>query len=204
MLNIAVFVSGGGTNLQNLIDTDLVGGRITLVVASNDKAYALERARQHNIPTIVFKKNDNNNNNGNDDNDNGHGINNEVELLKILEEKQVGLIVLAGYLNILSPFFLKSFKGTVINIHPSLLPEYGGIGMYGLNVHQAVLKDKKTTTGATVHIVTEVPDGGEILDQIQVPVLSDDTPSTLQARVMEMGEKILLPRVVKKLCERSH
>ena len=187
MLNIAVFVSGGGTNLQNLIDTELVGGRITLVVASNNTAYALERARKHKIESIVFKKNDD-----------------ENELLRILEDRQTGLIVLAGYLNILSPFFLKSFKGTVINIHPSLLPEYGGIGMYGLKVHEAVLADKKTITGATVHIVTEVPDGGEILDQIQVPVLIDDTPSTLQARVMDIGEKILLPRVVKKLCERSH
>ncbi len=186
MLNIAVFVSGGGTNLQNLIDTELVGKQIKLVVASSDKAYALERARINNIQTLTFKKNDD-----------------EKELIGILEEKNIELIVLAGYLNILSPFFLKNFKGTVINIHPSLLPSYGGIGMYGLKVHQAVLSDKNTKTGATVHIVTEEPDAGEILDQIEVPVENDDTPSSLQTRVMEIGEKILLPRVVRKILERS-
>lgn len=189
MLNIAVFVSGGGTNLQNLIDTELVGDQIKLVVASINKSYALERARKHNIPTITFNDNEN--------------VDNETHLLKILEEKQIELIVLAGYLKILSPFFLKNFKGIVINIHPSLLPAYGGIGMYGLKVHQAVLKDKKNITGATVHIVTEEPDAGEILDQIEVNVEDDDTPTTLQKRVMELGEKIVLPRVVKKLLERS-
>lgn len=189
MLNIAVFVSGGGTNLQNLIDTELVGDQIKLVVASSDKAYALERARKHNIPTIIYMNNDN--------------AANEMELLKILETKKIELIVLAGYLKILSPFFLKNFKGTVINIHPSLLPAYGGLGMYGLKVHQAVLRDKKTITGATVHIVTEIPDAGEILGQIEVPIENDDTPSSLQQRVMEKGEKILLPQIVKKLLERS-
>lgn len=186
MLNIAVFVSGGGTNLQNLIDTELVSDQIKLVVASSDKAYALERAKKNNIPTIVFKKEDD-----------------EKELLLTLEEKHIKLIVLAGYLKILSPFFLKKFKGTVINIHPSLLPAYGGIGMYGLKVHQAVLRDKKTITGATVHKVTAEPDAGEILDQIEIPVEKDDTPSSLQLRVMEQGEKIVLPRVVIKILERS-
>lgn len=184
MLNIAVFVSGGGTNLQNLIDTELVGEQIKLVVASSDKAYALERAKKHNIPTVIF-------------------IDDDLDLLNILEQKHIELIVLAGYLKILSPFFLKNFKGTVINIHPSLLPAYGGMGMYGLKVHQAVLRDKKTITGATVHIVTEEPDAGEILDQIEVPVENNDTPSSLQIRVMEKGEKILLPKVVRKILERS-
>lgn len=189
MLNIAVFVSGGGNNLQNLIDTELVGDQIRLVVSSSDKAYALERAKKKNIPTITFI-------------DDGN-LDNESDLLKILEEKQIELIVLAGYLKILSPFFLKNFKGSVINIHPSLLPAYGGIGMYGLKVHQAVLRDKKTITGATVHIVTAEPDAGEILDQIEVPVGKDDTPSSLQTRVMEQGERIVLPRVVRKILERS-
>ena len=184
MLNIAVFVSGGGTNLQNLIDTVLIRKQIKLVVASSDKAYALERARTNKIPTLIYRDN-------------------EKELLLILEEKHIELIVLAGFLKILSPYFLKNFKGTVINIHPSLLPAYGGIGMYGLKVHQAVLSDKKSITGATVHKVTEEPDAGEILDQIEVPVEKDDTPATLQKRVMEKGEKILLPRVVEKLLERS-
>lgn len=184
MLNIAVFVSGGGTNLQNLIDTELIRTQIKLVVASNDKAYALERARQNNIPNILY-------------------MNNDMELLSLLEERQIELIVLAGFLKILSPQFLKKFKGTVINIHPSLLPAYGGIGMYGLKVHQAVLKDKKNITGATVHLVTQEPDAGEILDQIEVPVEKNDTPATLQKRVLEQGEKILLPRVVGKLLERS-
>jgi phosphoribosylglycinamide formyltransferase-1 len=192
MLNIAVFVSGGGTNLQNLIDTDLILKQIKLVVASNDKAYALERARNKDIPTFIFNKN-------NVDND----VDNDNELLKILEEKQIELIVLAGFLKILSPYFLKNFKGTIINIHPSLLPAYGGIGMYGQKVHQAVLSDKRTITGATVHLVTEEPDAGEILDQIEVTVEKNDTLSSLQKRVMEMGEKILLPRVVRKLLERS-
>jgi phosphoribosylglycinamide formyltransferase 1 len=184
MLNIAVFVSGGGTNLQNLIDTDLILKQIKLVVASSDKAYALERARQNNIQTFIYKDN-------------------EKKLLQILEENHIELIVLAGFLKILSPYFLKNFIGTVINIHPSLLPAYGGIGMYGLKVHQAVLSDKKTITGATVHLVTEEPDAGEILEQIEVNVENDDTPATLQKRVMEKGEKILLPRVVRNLLERS-
>lgn len=184
MLNIAVFVSGGGSNLQNLIDTDLILKKIKLVVASSNKAYALERARQNNIPTFIYSAN-------------------EQELLHLLEEKNIGLIVLAGFLKILSPQFLKNFKGTVINIHPSLLPAYGGIGMYGLKVHQAILSDKKNITGATVHLVTEEPDAGEILEQIEVNVEKDDTPATLQKRVMEQGEKILLPRVVRKLLERS-
>ncbi len=184
MLNIAVFVSGGGTNLQNLIDTDDIYEQIKLVVASNDNAHALERARTNKIPTFIY-------------------IDNEKELLQILDEMHIELIVLAGFLKILSPQFLKNFKGTVINIHPSLLPAYGGIGMYGLKVHQAVLSDKKSVTGATVHKVTEEPDVGEILDQIEVPVEKEDTPSTLQKRVMEKGEKILLPRVVRKFLERS-
>lgn len=184
MLNIAVFVSGGGTNLQNLIDTEQIAKNIKLVVASNEKAYALERARQNNIPTFIY-------------------LANEQELLHLLEEKNIGLIVLAGFLKILSPKFLKNFKGTIINIHPSLLPAYGGIGMYGLKVHQAVLRDKKPVTGATVHLVTEEPDAGEILAQIEVPVKTEDTPTTLQERVMEKGEKILLPQVVSKLLERS-
>ncbi len=187
MLNIAVFVSGGGTNLQNLIDTDLPNGPISIVVSSSAKTYALERARKHKIDIIIFKKNDN-----------------ERDLLKSLEDKDIGLIVLAGYLNILSPYFIDNFKGTIINIHPSLLPEYGGLGMYGLKVHSAVIADGKKVSGATVHIVTDKPDGGKILDQIKVPVLSDDTPISLQLRVMEQGEKILLPRVVKALTERSN
>lgn len=186
MLNIAVFVSGGGTNLQNLLDTEPIGNQIKLVVSSNDKAYALERARQHNIPTIIFK--------------------NTVEEKRILEklvEKQIELIILAGFLNILSPYFLKNFKGTIINIHPSLLPAYGGLGMYGLKVHEAVINDGNKISGATVHKVTDEPDAGEILDQIEVNVEENDTPAILQERVMEMGEKILLPRVVMKLLERS-
>ncbi len=190
MLNIAVFVSGGGTNLQNLIDTDLPNGNISLVVSSSDKTYALQRAKKHKIETFVFKKNDTSNDN-------------EKELLENLKKKDIDLIVLAGYLNILSPFFLKNYSGTIINIHPSLLPEYGGIGMYGLKVHKAVLADKKKVSGATVHLVSEETDGGKILDQIQVPVFIDDTSTSLQLRVMEQGEKILLPRVVRSFTERS-
>ena len=186
MLNIAVFVSGGGTNLQNLIEADLPNGNISIVVSSSDKTYALERAKKHKINTLVFKKNDE-----------------EKYLLERLESENIGLIVLAGYLNILSPYFIKNFKGNIINIHPSLLPEYGGLGMYGLKVHEAVLKDKRHVSGATVHKVTAEPDGGEIIEQIEVPVLKDDTPISLQLRVMEKGEKILLPRVVKTLTERS-
>jgi len=186
MLNIAVFVSGGGTNLQNLIEADLPNGNISIVVSSSDKTYALERAKKHKINTLVFKKNDE-----------------EKYLLKRLESENIGLIVLAGYLNILSPYFIKNFKGNIINIHPSLLPEYGGLGMYGLRVHEAVLKDKRHVSGATVHKVTAEPDVGEIIEQIEVPVLKDDTPISLQLRVMEKGEKILLPRVVKTLTERS-
>ncbi|MDD2371195.1 MAG: phosphoribosylglycinamide formyltransferase [Firmicutes bacterium] len=187
MLNIAVFVSGGGTNLQNLIDADLPNGHISLVVSSSEKTYALQRAKKHKIETIIFNNKDD-----------------ENKILGVLKEKNIGLIVLAGYLNILSPYFIKKFVGTIINIHPSLLPEYGGFGMYGLKVHKAVIADGKKISGATVHLVSEEPDAGKILDQIKVPVFIDDTPISLQLRIMELGEKILLPRVVKDLTERSN
>lgn len=179
MLKIAVLVSGGGTNLQNLIDTDLEGGKIELVVSSSPNAYALHRAKAAGIDTMILE--------------------NEGTLLKELDTRDIRLVVLAGFLKILTPAFLRKYRGTIINIHPSLLPSYGGRGMYGIKVHEAVLLDHVPVTGATVHLVTEEPDAGKILDRIQVKVHKDDTPASLQKRVMEEGEKILLPRVVVKI-----
>ena len=183
MLNIAVFVSGNGSNLQNLIDD---GTDISLVVSSKEDAYALKRASDNNIGTFILKN-----------------IEDEKKLLYILEEKNIELIVLAGFLKVISPSFIQNFKGEIINIHPSLLPAYGGKGMYGLKVHEAVLKNNEKFSGATVHLVDETVDGGRILEQIEIPVYKDDTPSTLQTRIMEKGEKIILPKVVKRLCERN-
>lgn len=186
MLNIAVFVSGGGTNLQALIDAEHSGslhsGKISLVVSSNDKAYALTRAEENGIEHVV--------------------CNDEEELIRLMHEKDISLIVLAGYMKILSKNFVSQFPNRIINVHPALIPSFCGKGFYGLHVHEAALEYGVKVTGATVHYVNEITDGGEIILQKAVDVREDDTPKTLQKRVMEEAEWILLPRAAEMVCEK--
>ena len=180
MLRTAVLVSGGGTNLQALIDASARGGmphvKLALVVSSNAGAYALERGRTSGIRSEYVAK-----------------TNFEAELNALLDEEGVGLIVLAGFLRILSADFTRRWVGRIINIHPSLIPAFCGAGYYGLRVHEAALERGVKVTGATVHFVNEIPDGGEIIAQRAVEVLPGDTPEVLQRRVMEQAEWIILP-----------
>ena len=176
MLNktrIAVLVSGGGTNLQALIDAEgrggLPHGSIALVVSNKAGAYALERAKNAGIPGVFIPG----------------GPDFESQLERTLAEYGVEMIVLAGFLRILSAGFIESFKGRIINVHPSLIPSFCGMGFYGLKVHEAALKRGVKVTGATVHIVTAEADAGPILLQKAVEICADDTPETLQRRVME-------------------
>lgn len=184
MVNIAVLVSGGGTNLQALLDAGLENGRITLVVSNNPNAYALERAKQAGVETLVLPK----------------SADFEVQLQAALEQRQIGLIVLAGFLTILHEDFTKRWPRRILNIHPSLIPAFCGAGMYGLRVHEAALARGVKLTGATVHYVNEIPDGGEILLQRAVEVQPGDTPERLQRRVMEQAEWKLLPQAVELAC----
>ena len=184
---IAVFVSGGGTNLQALIDAAKAGalpsGEIVLVVASSPKAYALERAAKAGIPSAVVSAKTE-----------GSQTAAEEKMNALLKEYGVELIVLAGYLSILSEDFTRRWDRRILNIHPSLIPAFCGKGYYGLRVHEEALRRGVKVTGATVHFVNEIPDGGEILLQQAVEVLPGDTPETLQRRVMEQAEWKLLPR----------
>ena len=178
MLNIAVLVSGGGTNLQALIDAqgggDISSGKIVLVVASNAKAYALERARAAGIDGAVVSKKEL-----------GSQEAFDRRLLELLESYQIDLVVLAGFLSILSPQIIARYPRKILNIHPSLIPSFCGDGFYGLKVHQAALDYGVKVTGATVHFVNEVTDGGEIVLQKAVEVLPGDTPETLQRHTFE-------------------
>ena len=184
---IAVFVSGGGTNLQALIDAANVGalpsGEIVLVLASSPKAFALERAAKAGIPSAVVSAKTE-----------GSQAAAEEKMNRLLAEYGVELIVLAGYLSILSEDFTRRWDRRILNIHPSLIPAFCGKGYYGLRVHEEALRRGVKVTGATVHFVNEIPDGGEILLQQAVEVLPGDTPETLQRRVMEQAEWKLLPR----------
>ena len=184
---IAVFVSGGGTNLQALIDAAdahlLPSGEIVLVLASSPKAYALERAAKAGIPSAVVSAKTE-----------GSQAAAEEKMNALLKEYGVELIVLAGYLSILSEDFTRRWDKRILNIHPSLIPAFCGKGYYGLRVHEEALRRGVKVTGATVHFVNEIPDGGEILLQQAVEVLPGDTPETLQRRVMEQAEWKLLPR----------
>ncbi|MBO5543954.1 MAG: phosphoribosylglycinamide formyltransferase [Oscillospiraceae bacterium] len=177
---IAVLVSGGGTNLQALIDATHAGvlqsGELSLVVSSSSKAYALKRAADAGIPYAVLT-----------------GKSFEPELEALMKDYQIDLIILAGFMRILSPAFTARHDRRILNIHPSLIPAFCGKGYYGLRVHEAALARGVKVTGATVHFVNEIPDGGEILLQKAVEVLPDDTPETLQRRVMEQAEWKLLP-----------
>ena len=193
MIRIAVLVSGGGTNLQALIDAEKAGiihsGKISLVVSNASGAYALERARNAGIETAtVLKK------------ECGSQAAFEEKLASVLESHGIQLIVLAGFMTILTENFVKKYPKQIINIHPSLIPSFCGEGFYGLKVHEQALKYGVKVTGATVHFVNEVPDGGEIIAQKAVEVLPGDTPETLQRRVMEQAEWKLLPQAAETVC----
>ena len=179
---IAVFVSGGGTNLQALLDAEKTGvlkdGTIALVVADKPGIGAIDRAEKADVPCRIILRKE-------------AGF--EEKVLALLQEEKIDLVILAGFLGILSADFLAAFPGPVLNVHPSLIPSFCGRGFYGLRVHQAVLDYGVKVTGATVHYVNEIPDGGQILLQKAVCVKDDDTPETLQRRVMEEAEWLLLP-----------
>ena len=193
MSNIAVFVSGGGTNLQALIDAQenvLQHGKIKLVISSKPDVYALQRAEKSGIDHCVIAKRD--------------YITQEefsTALLKKLQSYQIDMIVLAGYLSILDETIIRAYPDRIINIHPSLIPSFCGKGYYGLKVHEAALKYGVKVTGATVHLVNEIPDGGKILLQKAVDILPSDTPEVLQQRVMEEAEWILLPQATEMIAK---
>ena len=189
---IAVFVSGGGTNLQALIDASASGiitdGEISLVISNSASAYALERAARAGIPTeTVLKK------------ELGSQQAFENALIAALDRYEIDLIVLAGFMSILSESFTSKYPRRIINVHPSLIPSFCGKGFYGLHVHEAALAYGVKVTGATVHFVNEIPDGGEIIMQRAVNILDTDTPETLQRRVMEQAEWKILPEAVQKI-----
>ena len=190
-VNIAVLVSGGGTNLQALIDAEKSGiiksGKISLVVSNNPDAFALERARKAGIKTAVCNKKE-------------LGASFETELIKLLEDNKTDIIVLAGFMCILSENFTSRFADRIINVHPSLIPSFCGTGFYGLRVHEAALSYGVKVTGATVHFVNEIPDGGKIIMQKAVEIKEGDTPETLQKRGMEEAEWKILPLSLEKVC----
>ena len=193
MKRIAVLCSGGGTNLQALIDAQgsvLQSGKIALVLANNANAYALERAKKAGIPTaIVLKK------------ECGSQAAFEEKIKEILTENAIDLIVLAGFMTILTEDFTSCYPERIINVHPSLIPSFCGEGFYGLKVHEAALQKGVKVTGATVHFVNEIPDGGKIIAQKAVYIEDGDTPEILQRRVMERAEWILLPQAAEKVCK---
>ena len=191
-INIAVLVSGGGTNLQALINAQKSGiiksGEIKLVISNNEDAYALTRAQNADIKTAVCVK---------------KGIPQEEfeqKLISLLEENGIELIILAGFMCILSESFTSRYPKRIINVHPSLIPSFCGKGFYGLRVHEAALKYGVKVTGATVHFVNEIPDGGEIIMQKAVYIEDGDTPEVLQKRVMENAEWEILPLSAEKVC----
>ena len=195
MTRIAVLVSGGGTNLQALIDArdrgELSHGQLALVVSNSASAYALKRAENAGIPTALCQR--------------AKGTSRadfEAKLLDILSENNIDMIVLAGFMAILSADFVSHYPDRIINIHPSLIPSFCGEGFYGLRVHRAALDYGVKVTGATVHYVNEVPDGGRIIAQKAVDIQPDDTPETLQRRVMEQAEWIILLRAVEIVSEK--
>ena len=193
--NIAVLVSGGGTNLQALMDAEKAGiirsGTIKLVVSNNKDAYALTRAKNNNIETRVVLRRD-------------YETSRDFEaaLIGVLREAEIDMIVLAGFMSILSPDFIKEFRDHIINVHPSLIPSFCGKGFYGLHVHEAALEYGVKVTGATVHYVNEIPDGGKIILQKAVEVQEGDTPEILQRRVMEQAEWIILPEATELVARR--
>lgn len=194
MKNIVVLVSGGGTNLQALIDAQESGkiknGKITCVISSKADAYALERAKKHNIKTRVLVRKDY-----------ADSVEYSKDILKALQEEKADLVVYAGFMIILDELVVKAMPYKMINVHPALIPSFCGKGYYGLHVHEEALKKGVKITGATVHFVTEVCDGGPIILQKAVQVHDDDTPETLQKRVMQEAEWEILPQAVSLFCE---
>ena len=190
---IAVFVSGGGTNLEALLNAqergDIPHGEIVLVCASNESAYALTRAANHGVPSVAVPKKQMTQEAF------------EAALNEKLAEYRVDVIILAGFLSILSADFVKQWPDRILNVHPSLIPSFCGKGMYGLKVHEAALAKGVKVTGATVHLVNEIPDGGRILLQKAVDILPGDTAEVLQRRVMEQAEWVLLPKAAEMLCK---
>ncbi len=193
-VKVAVFVSGGGTNLQAILESERRGeipnGEIALVLSNNPSAYALERAKNFGVKSVcvdksVYKT----------------LAEREAKTVEILKENGIELIVLAGYLSILSQEFTSLYEGRIINVHPSLIPSFCGKGYYGLKVHEEALKYGVKVTGATVHFVNEIPDGGKIIMQKAVEIKEGDTPEILQKRVMQEAEWILLPASVEKVCK---
>ena len=194
MKNILVLVSGGGTNLQALIDAqgrgEIKNGRIVCVVSSNPNAFALERAKNNDIDTEVIRRKD-------------YVEFDEYDraLTELLQSKNTDVVVLAGFMTILGSKVIKAFENRIINIHPSLIPSFCGEGYYGLKVHEEALKKGVKVTGATAHFVNEVCDGGPIIIQKAVEVQNGDTPEILQKRVMEQAEWKILPKAVSLFCE---
>lgn len=192
-VNIAVLVSGGGTNLQALIDAQksaiIASGEIKLVVSSNKNAYALKRAENAGIKTAVCERKEISQKEF------------EKNILNALEKEKIEVIVLAGFMSILSADFVKRYPDRIINVHPSLIPSFCGEGFYGLRVHKAALDYGVKVTGATVHFVNEIPDGGRIIMQKAVDIEENDTPEALQKRVMENAEWIILPAAAEKVCK---
>lgn len=191
-IRVAVLVSGGGTNLQAILDAAhsrmIRSAEVVLVVSSQPGVYALERAKRAGVPSAVLRKQEL-----------GGQAGFETALLELLRAYRVDLIVLAGFLSILSNDFTSQYDHRILNVHPSLIPSFCGKGFYGLKVHEAALSRGVKVTGATVHFVNEIPDGGEILAQKAVEILPDDTPETLQRRVMEQAEWKLLPAAVESV-----
>ena len=190
---IAVLVSGGGTNLQALLEAEEAGkiphGEIAMVISNNPNAYALERARNFGVPAACINKKEL-----------GSQAAFEAQLQAVLERNGTDLIILAGFMCILSENFTSKWPRRIINVHPALIPSFCGEGYYGLRVHQAALDYGVKVTGATVHFVNEIPDGGEIFAQKAVYIEDGDTPEILQRRVMEQAEWILLPEAAEKVC----
>lgn len=193
MKNVVVLVSGGGTNLQALIDAEKRGeiksGKITCVISSKNGAYAIERAKAAGIPSrVVARKNYSSADSYTD------------ALLDVLKEEKADLIVLAGFMTILGEKLIKAYENRIVNVHPSLIPAFCGEGFYGLRVHEYALARGVKVSGATVHFVNEIADGGPIIMQMPVAVLDDDTPETLQRRIMEQAEWKILPKVTELFC----
>lgn len=194
MKNIIVLVSGGGTNLQALIDAqnrgEIIGGKITCVISSKADAYALKRAEENQISTRILVRKDY-----------SDVVSYSEAVLDALNEEKADLVVYAGFMTILDECVCKAYPYKMLNVHPALIPSFCGKGFYGLHVHEAVLEKGVKLTGATVHFVTEVCDGGPIILQGAIPVENDDTPETLQKRVMEQVEWKLLPQAVSLFCQ---
>ncbi len=194
-IKVAVFVSGGGTNLQAIIDAEKEGkipdGEISLVIANSESAFAIERAKKAGIKAeIVTRKKT------------GSQEAFEEAIIKLLNENDIGLIVLAGFMNILTKSFTSRYPKRIINIHPSLIPSFCGQGYYGLRVHEAALERGVKISGATVHYVNEIADGGEIIMQKAVEVKEGDTPEVLQQRIMHEAEWVIFPQAVETVCKK--